>query len=130
MAMKIVFFVLACLFISGCNSPSAAEEQTWNDAADAIDRLKEFKRVDTEIEAKRLLQKVEHTPRLSGRYLLLSEYYYAVDLSVRVGDKDSIERADVCGEEVRGRTLADHKVGDCKTLTEEFSERMAKPSVK
>jgi hypothetical protein len=123
--MRTLFFVLLVLFVIGCG-PSATDEQTWNDAVDAIDRLKEFKTVDTEIDAKRLLQKVEHTSSLSDRYSLLLKYYLATDLAVRIGDNASIERSDVCGQEVRGRTLASHQTGDCQKLQDEYHAAISK----
>jgi hypothetical protein len=123
--MRFPFFVLLVLLVMGCG-PSATDEQTWNDAVDAIDRLKEFKTVDTEIEAKRLLQKAERTSSLSDRSSLLSKYYLATDLAVRIGDKASIERSDVCGQEVRGRTLASHQTGDCQKLQNEFNDSFSK----
>jgi hypothetical protein len=98
------------------------------DAADAIDRLMEFRRDADLVEATRLYQLADREQKSSvigddHGFLLLIDYYFSAKEATASGDEKDERRAHVCGAELRGVAYADSKPGDCVRLSHEWAAK-------
>lgn len=96
------------------------------DAADATDRLMQFGRRDTLIEATRLYQVAKRESMSDKNFLALMYYFNAASLYAQIGDDESRHRAEVCGAEVRGRGYNGAQPGECEALAKQASEKLSR----
>ena len=115
--MKAILTVLAVFAICGCSA-----KPDFNSIVDAITRYKDLGTRETQLEARKAFDEA----RRKDAPTIITDYYYAVDAAVQIGDKESVERARICEAEIKldSTTVAGTvKHGDCRRLAEESVQR-------
>ena len=110
---KVAPVVLAIFVIGGCSA-----KPNFNSTVDAITRYKDLQTREAQLEARKEFDEA----RRKDAPGIISDYYFAVDRAVRMGEDVDIRTADICEAEVKLDKSA--KPGECRRLTEEWVKRI------